>query len=205
MSGTGDRHVITLLKDARAMLAEKEGAGPVYARVLARLTAALRDQPERGPRDTLSREAVAIARRFNDPSTLAYTLADRGAALYGPDNRAGRLAIAEELRAVGHAAQDRELELRGEDDRAMVLLETGRIAEYREAIGALQRLAAEMRAPWAQGLAAARGRPAGRDGACDLPRGRGVSHPPAVPLPARSAARGTRRGGPSSLRLRAAG
>jgi hypothetical protein len=49
-----------------------------------------------------------------------------------------------------------ELELRGEDDRAMVLLETGRIAEYREAIGALQRLAAEMRAPWARRLAAAR-------------------------------------------------
>jgi len=154
--GTGDRHVITLLRDARAMLAEKEGAGPVYARVLARLAAALRDQPERGPRDTLSREAVALARRLNDPSTLADTLADRGAALYGPDNRAGRLAIAEELRAVAHAAQDKELELRGEDDRAMVLLETGRIAEYREAIGVLQRLAAEMRAPWAQGLAAAR-------------------------------------------------
>jgi len=138
------------------MLAEKEGTGPVYVRVLARLAAALRDQPERGPREALSWEAVALARRLNDPSTLAYTLADRGAALYGPDNPAERLAIAEELRAVARAAQDKELELRGDDDRAMVLLETGRIAEYREAIGALQRLAAEMRAPWAQGLAAAR-------------------------------------------------
>ena len=154
--GTGDRHVITLLEDARAMLAAKEGTGPVYVRVLARLAAALCDQPERGPREALSWEAVALARRLNDPSTLAYTLADRGAALYGPDNPAERLAIAEELRTVARAVQDKELELRGEDDRAMVLLETGRIAEYREAIGALQRLAAEMRAPWAGGLAAAR-------------------------------------------------
>lgn len=84
---------------------------------------------------------VALARGFNDPSTLADTLADRGAALYGPDNPAERLAIAGELRAVARAARNKELELKGEDDRAMVLLETGRIAEYRQAIGALQRLA----------------------------------------------------------------
>ena len=154
--GAGDRYVITLLADARAMLAERDSVEPVYARVLARLAAALRDQPERGPRDALSREAVALARRLNDPSTLACTLADRSAALYGPDDPAGRLAIAEELRAVARAAQDKELELKGEDDRAMVLLATGRIDEYREAIGALQRLAAEMRAPWARWIAVAR-------------------------------------------------
>jgi predicted ATPase len=68
-----DRDVITLLEDARAMLAEQEDAGNVRARVLARLAAALRDQPDRGPRDALSREAVALARRSNDPATLAYT------------------------------------------------------------------------------------------------------------------------------------
>ena len=150
----GDRDVITLLEDARAMLAEKEGSGPVYARVLARLAAALRDQPDREPRDALSREAVALARVFNDPSTLAYTLACRGAALFGPDDPAERLAIAEELRAAARAAQDKELEQEGEVDRALVFLETGRIAEYREALDALQRLAAELRVPSARWLAA---------------------------------------------------
>jgi tetratricopeptide (TPR) repeat protein len=149
-----DRDVIPLLEDARAMLAEKEGGGPIRARVLARLAAALRDHSDRGPRDALSREAVALARRLNDPSTLAYTLACRGAALFGPDDPAERLAIAEELRAVADAAQDKELEQEGEVDRALVFLETGRIAEYREALDALQRLAAELRAPSARWLAA---------------------------------------------------
>jgi tetratricopeptide (TPR) repeat protein len=149
-----DRHVITLLEDARAMLAETKGAGLVRVRVLARLAAALRDQPNRGPRDALSREALALARRLNDPPTLAYALAGRGAALYGPDDPAERLAIAEELRVAAVAAQNKELEQEGEEDRALVLLETGRIAEYREALDALQRLAAELREPSARWLAA---------------------------------------------------
>jgi eukaryotic-like serine/threonine-protein kinase len=153
--GASDGQVITLLEDARAMLAEKEGAGPVRAQVLARLAAALRDQPDRGPRDALSREAVALARRCNDPPTLAYTLAGRGAALYGPDDPQERLAVAEELRTAARAAQNKELELEGEEDRALVFLETGRMAEYREALEALQRLASELREPSAGWLAAA--------------------------------------------------
>ena len=150
-----DREMITLLEDARAMLAEKEGVGAVRARVLARLAAARRDQPDRGPRDALSREAVALARRVNDPATLAYTLAGRGTALFGPDDPDERLAIAEELRAVARAVQNKELEQEGAVDRALVFLETGRIAEYRQALDALQRLAAELRAPSARWLAAA--------------------------------------------------
>jgi tetratricopeptide (TPR) repeat protein len=153
--GASDQHVITLLEDARAMLADDEDAGPVRARVLARLAAALRDWPDRGQRDTLSREAVALARRCNDPATLAYTLAGWGAALYGPDDPAERLAVAEELRAVARAAQNKELELEGEEDRALVFLKTGRIPEYREALEAMQRLATELREPSARWLAAA--------------------------------------------------
>jgi tetratricopeptide (TPR) repeat protein len=146
--GASDRQVITLLEDARAML--PEDAGPLRARVLARLAAALRDQPDRRPRDALSREAVALARRFNDPPTLAYTLAGRGAALYGPDDPQERLAIAEELRAVARAAHDKEREQEGEQHRAQVFLETGRIAEYRQALEAMQRLAAELGEPSAR-------------------------------------------------------
>ena len=145
--GASDRQVITLLDDARAMLAEDEDAGPVRARVLARLAAALRDQPDRGPREALSREAVAAARALGDPSTLAYTLACRAWALAGPDDPPGRLAIAEELRAVARAVQDKEREQESEQHRAMVFLQTGRIQEYREAAGASQRLAYELRQP----------------------------------------------------------
>ena len=62
--------MIPLLQDAQAMLAGKEGAGPVRARVLAHLAVALRDQLDRGPRDALSREAVALARTLGDPRCL---------------------------------------------------------------------------------------------------------------------------------------
>ena len=150
--GASDRHVIPLLQEARAMLAGKEGAGPVRARVLANLAVALRDQPDRGPRDALSREAVALARASGDPPTLACTLACRLNALMGPGDPEERLAIAEELRALG-PAQDTKLETAGEHHRAMVFLETGRMAEYREALDAAQRLAAELRQPAVRCLA----------------------------------------------------
>jgi tetratricopeptide (TPR) repeat protein len=149
--GASDRHVIALLEDARAMLAED--AGPLRARVLAHLAVALRDQPDRGSRDGLSREAVALARTLGDPLTLAYTLSCRANALMGPDDPQERLAIAEELRAVARAAQDKEREQAGEHHRALVFLQTGRIAEYREALDAAQRLADELRQPAARCLA----------------------------------------------------
>jgi tetratricopeptide (TPR) repeat protein len=152
--GASDGHMIPLLQEARALLAGTEGAGPVRARVLAQLAVALRDQPDRGPREALSREAVALARALDDPSTLAYTLAGRLIALMGPGDPQGRLAVAEELRAVARATQDKEREGRGEHHRAMVFLQTGRMAEYREALDAVQRLAAEVRQPAARFMAA---------------------------------------------------
>jgi tetratricopeptide (TPR) repeat protein len=151
--GASDRHVIPLLEDARAMLAGTEDAGPVRARVLAHLAVALRDQPDRGPRDALSREAVALARTLGDPATLAYALSCRESALMGPGDSQERLATAEELLAVARAAQDTEREAAGEHARAMVFLETGRMAEYRQALDAVQRLAAELRQPAARWFA----------------------------------------------------
>ena len=153
--GASDPHMIPLLQDARAMLAEKQGAGPVRARVLAQLAVALRDQPDRGPRDALSREAVALARASGDPPTLGYALACRLNALMGPGDPPGRLAVAEELRAVARAVQDRQLESAAEYNRAMVFLETGRMAEYRQALDAVQRLAAELGQPAPRFLATA--------------------------------------------------
>jgi tetratricopeptide (TPR) repeat protein len=152
--GASDRHMIPLLQEARAMLAEKEGAGAVRARVLAHLAVALRDQPDRGPREALSREAVALARASGDPPTLGYTLSCWLNALMGPGDPQGRLAIAEELRALARAAHATALEEGAEHHRAMVFLETGRIGDYREALDAVQRLAAEVRQPAGRFMAA---------------------------------------------------
>ena len=152
--GASDRQLIPLLQEARAMLAEKQGAEPVRARVLAHLAVALRDQPDRGPRDALSREAVALARASGDPATLGYALGCRLNALMGPGDPPGRLAIAEELRWVGRALQDAALESGGEHHRAMVFLVTGRMAEYRQALDAVERLVAEVGQPALRCLAA---------------------------------------------------
>src|SRR5262249_37060307 len=149
-----DRHVIPLLQDARAMLAEEQGAGPIRAQVLAHLAVALRDQPDRGPRDALSREAVALARALGDPLTLGYTLSCRLHALMGPGDPQERLAVAQELRAGARSTHDKARENVGEHHRAMVLLETGRIGEHREALDAAERLAAELRWPAARFMAA---------------------------------------------------
>src|SRR5262249_53170603 len=112
--GASDRHVIPLLQDARAMLAEEQGAGPIRAQVLAHLAVALRDQPDRGPRDALSREAVALARALGDPLTLGYALSCRLNALMGPGDPQERLAIAQELRAVARSTHDKARENVGE-------------------------------------------------------------------------------------------
>src|SRR5262249_11655307 len=104
--------------------------------------------------DALSREAVALARASGDPPTLGYTLSCRVNALMGPGDPQGRLATAEELRSVARAVQDKSLENGGEHHRAMVLLETGRMAEYRQALDAVERLAAELGSPASRCLAA---------------------------------------------------
>ena len=144
--GTSD--AITLLEDARAMLAQD--AGPLRARVLARLAAAIRGQPERGPRDALSREAVDLARELGDASTLAYALAFRAAALVGPVDPVGQLGLAEELRSIARAVQDKERELDGEMYLFVGFLQSGRILQCRQAAQAMQRLAAELRQPAAR-------------------------------------------------------
>src|SRR5262249_58740043 len=77
--------------------------------------------------------------RWGDPATLGYALSCRLNALMGPGDPQERLAIAEELRAVARAARDTELEHAGEHHRAMVFVETGRMAEYRQALDAGQR------------------------------------------------------------------
>jgi tetratricopeptide (TPR) repeat protein len=72
----------------------------------------------------------------------------------GPGDPQGRLATAEELRAVARAAQDKQLESGGEHARAMVFLQAGRMAEYRQALDAAERLAAEVGEPVGRWIAA---------------------------------------------------
>src|SRR5262249_56178186 len=59
----------------------------------------------------------------------------------------GRVGRGGERGGVGRGGQGRGVEGVGEYHRAMVLLETGRMADYRQALDAVQRLVAELGQP----------------------------------------------------------
>ena len=67
-AGEGDTRLMPLLEEALAALGEADTE--LRARLLARLACVLRDEPSPERRDSLSREAVEIARRLGDPETL---------------------------------------------------------------------------------------------------------------------------------------
>lgn len=78
-----DTRLVALLQEALNAIGTEDSR--LRAQLLARLAGALRDQPSLEPRASLSREAVAIARRLGDDDTLAYTLAAQFMATWGPD------------------------------------------------------------------------------------------------------------------------
>ena len=103
-----DGLVVPLLEEALAAIGEE--ATPLRARVLARLAGALRDEPSLEPRSSLSREAVAIARRLGDAETLAYALVAEFMATWGPEVEP-LAAIADEVTRIAARTGSTDIEL----------------------------------------------------------------------------------------------
>jgi DNA-binding SARP family transcriptional activator len=102
----GDDRLIPLLEEGIAALADEDVE--LRARLLARLSGALRDEHSRDRRDRLSQEAVQLARRAEDPAALAYALDGRLAAISAPDTLDDCLALVRELREVAERLGDPE-------------------------------------------------------------------------------------------------
>jgi DNA-binding SARP family transcriptional activator len=102
-----DRRLIPLLESALDAL--PAGDDPLRAMLLARLAGALRDHrvPER--RASLTGEALEIARRVDDPRTLAYALDGSYAAFSWPRDVDAWLAMAKELTQLADQIGDKEL------------------------------------------------------------------------------------------------
>jgi DNA-binding SARP family transcriptional activator len=83
LAARGDRHLIPLLDEALEALPETDSA--LRARLMARLSCAIRDQPDRDRRRRLCEQAVEMARRIGDQRTLGYTLDALCIALVDPD------------------------------------------------------------------------------------------------------------------------
>ena len=140
-----DPHLVTLLEDALVELRDDDEG--LRVRLLARLACALRSSLDRERSDTLSRQALEIARGLGDPATLGYALVGRCWAIWWPENPEARLELAIELIRVAEAANDIERVFEGHMARWFFRAELGSVADGRIDIEAMATDAERLRQP----------------------------------------------------------
>lgn len=145
--GRGDPHLLRLLEQALVALPETDSE--LRVRVMSRLAGGpLGDVPEaEARRATLSREAVEMARRLDDPASLAYALDARWVAIWGPDTLEERTEIAAGVVENGKRAHDEERTHDGHIWCALAALERGEISMVHSELELQAGLAAELRQP----------------------------------------------------------
>ncbi|HYZ11216.1 MAG TPA: AAA family ATPase, partial [Actinomycetota bacterium] len=141
----GDDRMVELVEEALSALSPGDSA--LRARLLARLSGALRDEPVADRRDALSGEAVRMARRLGDQEALAYALLARYTAIWSPDSTREQLEIAEELKRIAAEIGDRDRLLQAVLIRHKALMTLGELEEARAEHVASARLAEETRQP----------------------------------------------------------
>jgi tetratricopeptide (TPR) repeat protein len=141
-----DTRMIPLLQDALVMLGG--GDERLRVRLLIRLACAWRSSPER--RDdsaSLSRQAVELARRLGDSTSIFDALQGRFWATWWPDNPDTRAAIATEALGLAESIGDGERLTDAHLMAHMTLMEQGRPIEARVHTATLRRLIDELRQP----------------------------------------------------------
>jgi DNA-binding SARP family transcriptional activator len=152
--GGADPALVPLLERALSAIGERDS--PIRASLLARLAAAVRDEPLRDRRVGLAEEALGIARRSGDPVTLAAALEGHWIGVEGPDLylRGDGVAVGEELISLGEQIGDRERVFAGHDHRLHCLWVLADRAGVDVELEALLALDEELRQPaqhWAVG------------------------------------------------------
>ena len=142
-----DDYLVPLLERALAALGSDDSA--LRVRLLSRLAGgplrSIRFPPER--RFELSREAVEMARRLDDPATLAYALDAYVPANESPANTIETLELSTELLEVAGAAGDKERVLEAHEHRLERFFELGEIGKAQTELEAMAKLADELRQP----------------------------------------------------------
>ena len=136
-----DARILPLLEEA--LDAVGESGGVLRARLLARLAGA-------GRRPPLSVDAVDLARRLDDPATLAWTLHARLVLVWGPDNLDELISLTREMIAAAERAGDLEQALNGHLTRLELFFTLGSTAAAHDELAVATRLAHELRLPSAR-------------------------------------------------------
>jgi DNA-binding SARP family transcriptional activator len=132
---------VALLEEALAGVSDPA----LRAQLLARLAVELYYAPSRDRSETLSAEAVAVARSTGDPRALGGALNARHVALWRPDRLDERLRVADEMIAVAGRAGAPELELQGRNWRVLDLFELGELDDWRGEVVRHGRLAERLK------------------------------------------------------------
>jgi tetratricopeptide (TPR) repeat protein len=140
--GLVNQRLVALLQEALDGL--NPGDSPLRARLLARLALEFTFSDETDRIQSLSLEAVAMARRLADPTALRTVLDARWMAVWGPDGLDERTALAAEILRLARETGDLEMELDGLAGRVASSLESGDIQAARAAIAAHARLIEEL-------------------------------------------------------------
>jgi DNA-binding SARP family transcriptional activator len=140
-----DSQLIPLLQEGLSALTEEEVE--LRARLLSRMSGALRDEHSRERRDTISREAVELARGTGNPNALSYALDGRAAAIFAPDTLTDCLALGSELVELGRGIGDPEQAAHGLFHRIVAQIPLGKISEAKAELEQLSEIANELKDP----------------------------------------------------------
>ncbi|HWC11474.1 MAG TPA: AAA family ATPase [Acidimicrobiales bacterium] len=117
------------------------------ARLMANLAGEVVYAKDQERRYRLSADALAMARRLEEPQTLAHTLLARIVAIWGPGTAHERLAASEELLAVATELDDSVLVCAGCWHRFIAAMETGEVAIADRCLERAERLADDLGQP----------------------------------------------------------
>jgi DNA-binding SARP family transcriptional activator len=140
----GDPHLIPLLEEALTALPDSDSS--LRAQLIARLSCAVRDQPDRDRGLSLSEGAVEMARRLDDPRTLAYTLGANCVLITDPGSMERLAETALEVVRVAEGIGELERAFTGHLYHLCSLLSAGDIGGTKKALKALTRHGEDLRA-----------------------------------------------------------
>ena len=144
-TGTSDPGRTGLLSEALRVL--PAGQDQITARLLSGLARARYWEADPAPRAQLSAQAVEIARRLGDPSTLATCLDAHNSSTWAPGDAAARQATAREITGLAASAGQPELAVHGRAWGITAAVELGDRDALDRELAAYTALADELRQP----------------------------------------------------------